>query len=226
MHAYRKILKNILKHGKLNQYTKGNVLELINVDLEMSVKDWKEPTFYNRLIPEAKLRAELELYISGDTRIKSYNMHDIKWWDYASGADGRLHGTYPSYMKFIKKLKSKPSKNNVVGLWEPAHLQANLVMEYKIQQPCISQINLQIQNNCGSLIITQRSCDASLGGPADVFQMFLLLKKLCKIHKLAPDKLIFNFNNIHIYGNNIDETKKWLKAWNKCEKIKYNFKQN
>lgn len=70
------------------------------------------------------------------------------------------------------------------------------------QQPCLSLIQFQIER--GKLIVSayQRSSDASLGLPSDIYHLYLISKQID-----VPLKEITLFlGNVHIYENNIENT--------------------
>ena len=66
----------------------------------------------------------------------------------------------------------------------------------------------QIDN--GKLVISayQRSSDASLGLPADLYHLYLISRQI----DLALKSITLTLGNVHIYENNIDSTKRLLKG--------------
>ena len=74
------------------------------------------------------------------------------------------------------------------------------------QQPCLSLIQFQIDN--GKLIISayQRSSDANLGLPSDIYHLFLISKKI----NVQLKSITLFLGNVHIYENNIEGTKELL----------------
>lgn len=163
------------------------------------------------------------IYISRGDNLLDYQAQGIKWWNYA-GKDGKLINTYPQYMASVKDLNlTKESRNHVITLWDNSMI---MDKSFSSQAPCISQIQVLINKGKFDLIITQRSGDAMLGVPADVYQMWLLSEYFRKKYDLKLNMIHWNFGSLHIYNNHILETKKWLKKWNKCSKTKYNFKLN
>ena len=83
------------------------------------------------------------------------------------------------------------------------------------QAPCLSLVQFQIEQ--GELVMTayQRSSDANLGLPADIYHLYLISRQL-------PLKSItLNLGNVHIYENNIDKTEQLL-AGNENVKFELN----
>ena len=66
----------------------------------------------------------------------------------------------------------------------------------------------QIDN--GKLVISayQRSSDASLGLPADLYHLYLISRQI----DLPLKSITLTLGNVHIYENNLDNTKKLLKG--------------
>ena len=66
----------------------------------------------------------------------------------------------------------------------------------------------QIDN--GKLVISayQRSSDASLGLPADLYHLYLIIRQI----DLPLKSITLTLGNVHIYENNIDSTKRLLKG--------------
>jgi thymidylate synthase len=71
------------------------------------------------------------------------------------------------------------------------------------QQPCLSLIQFQIDN--GKLIVSayQRSSDASLGLPSDIYHLYLISKQI----DLQLKSITLFLGNVHIYENNVESTK-------------------
>ena len=75
-------------------------------------------------------------------------------------------------------------------------------------------IQFQIEN--GKLLVTayQRSSDANLGLPADIYHLYLISKQIT-----LPLKSITLFlGNVHVYENNIESTKALLSG----DTVKFN----
>ena len=82
------------------------------------------------------------------------------------------------------------------------------------QQPCLSLIQFQIEN--GKLVLSayQRSSDASLGLPADIYHLYLISRQI----EIPLKSINLFLANVHIYENNIEPTKRLLSG----EKVKFN----
>ena len=82
------------------------------------------------------------------------------------------------------------------------------------QAPCLSLVQFQIEQ--GELVMTayQRSSDANLGLPADIYHLYLISRQI----ELPLKSITLNLGNVHIYENNIDKTEQLL-AGNENSKI-------
>ena len=127
----------------------------------------------------------------------------ISWWDYCGPM---LVNSYPTYFGQLPSLiakinKEKRNSKNYVLFLGRNDTETN-------QQPCLSLIQFQIDN--GKLVISayQRSSDASLGLPADLYHLYLISRQI----DLPLKSITLTLGNVHIYENNIDSTKRLLKG--------------
>ena len=117
-----------------------------------------------------------------------------------------LVNSYPTYFEQLPPLiakinKEKRNSKNYVLFLGRNDTETN-------QQPCLSLIQFQIDN--GKLVISayQRSSDASLGLPADLYHLYLISRQI----DLPLKSITLTLGNVHIYENNIDSTKRLLKG--------------
>lgn len=200
MNKYHEILKKVLEKGKLQENKKGSITYLLNEKLQLKPADLLQ-IFEGHGIARNKLKAELELFQSGERCTEKYREAGISWWDYCGPI---LVNSYPTYFEqlpdLIKKInKEKRNSKNYVLFLGKNDTESN-------QQPCLSLIQFQIDN--GKLVISayQRSSDASLGLPADIYHLYLISRKV----NLPLKSITLFLGNIHIYENNKDATKSLL----------------
>ncbi len=204
MNKYHKILSKILTNGKVQDNKKGNIKYLLNQKLELKPVDLLE-IFEGHGIARNKLKTELDLFTKGERSTEKYREAGITWWDYCGPI---LVNSYPTYFEqlpdLIKKInKEKRNSKNYVLFLGRNDTESN-------QQPCLSLIQFQIDK--GKLIISayQRSSDASLGLPADIYHLYLISRQID-----APLKSItLMLGNVHIYENNLENTQKLLEGEN------------
>lgn len=71
------------------------------------------------------------------------------------------------------------------------------------QAPCLSLVQFQIDD--GRLVISayQRSSDANLGLPSDIYHLYLMSRQI----DLPLESITLNLGNVHIYDNNVERTR-------------------
>lgn len=197
---YHQILRRILDSGKRQSNRKGDIVYLINEQLSLTPADLLD-IFEGHGIARKKLRSELKLFMSGERSVEKYREAGINWWDYCGSI---LVNSYPTYFEKLPPLlarinsERRSSKNYVLFLGA-TDAESN-------QAPCLSLVQFQIVDS--ELVITayQRSSDANLGLPADIYHLYLMAR-----HIDFPLKSITLFlGNVHIYENNLDSTRRLL----------------
>lgn len=197
MNKYFTLLKSILDNGELQKNKKGDIKFLINQSISLNENEIID-LFNEYKVASKKLQIELDLYMQGEDNIEKYKEHGIHWWDYCLP---KFVGSYPQYFKKLPKLiekinlEKRNSKNYVLFIGD-SEAETN-------QLPCLSLIQFQICNNKLDLTVYQRSADSNLGLPSDIYQMYVLSKKV----DLPLNSITFFIGNAHIYANNIEETK-------------------
>ena len=85
------------------------------------------------------------------------------------------------------------------------------------QAPCLSLVQFQIDE--GELVLSayQRSSDANLGLPADIYHLYLMSRQI----DLPLKSITLNLANVHIYESNLERTKE-LFAGNENVKFELN----
>ena len=208
MNKYYKILDQIIHAGKQQCNKKGKIRYLLNEQLTLTPSDLLD-IFETHSIARRKLKDELQLFMQGERQIEKYRKADIAWWDYCGSI---LVNSYPTYLEklppLIEKInhEKRSSKNYVLFLGETG-AETN-------QAPCLSLVQFQIDE--GELVISafQRSSDANLGLPADIYHLYLMSRQI----DLPLKSITLNLANVHIYKNNIERTKELLSG---CEDIKF-----
>lgn len=202
MNKYHQILDKILKKGKTQENKKGNITYLLDEQLKLKPCDLLE-IFEHHGIARNKLKTELELFQQGERLTAKYREAGINWWDYCGAI---LVNSYPTYFEqlpdLIKKInKEKRNSKNYVLFLGKNDTESN-------QQPCLSLIQFQIDK--GKVVISayQRSSDANLGLPADIYHLYLISRQI----DLPLKSITLSIGNVHIYSNNILKTKQLLKG--------------
>ncbi len=202
MNKYYSILDKIARTGKMQHNKKGNIKFLLNEQLKLAPADLLD-IFESHPIARKKLRSELQLFMQGERQVEKYREAGINWWDYCGSI---LVNSYPTYLErlplLIKKInrEKRNSKNYVLFLGETG-AESN-------QAPCLSLVQFQIED--GKLVVSayQRSSDANLGLPADIYHLYLMSRQI----DLPLKSITLNLGNVHIYENNIAKTQALLRG--------------
>ena len=197
---YYAILGKIMSEGRMQSNKKGSIKYLTNQQLTMSPADLLE-IFETHGIARNKLRTELEMFQAGITSTEPYRQEGITWWDYCGM---QLVNSYPTYFAKLPALidkinaEKKNSKNYVLFLGS-TDAETN-------QAPCLSLVQFQIENDELVVSAYQRSSDANLGLPADIYHLYLMARQI----DLPLKSITLNLANVHIYENNIEHTRQLL----------------
>ena len=197
MNKYYQTLKKILEQGKPQTNRKGKIRYLLNEQLSLMPADLLD-IFESHSIARKKLKNELQLFMQGERQVEKYREAGIKWWDYCGSV---LVNSYPTYFEKLPPLIAKinrekrNSKNYVLFLGETG-AESN-------QAPCLSLVQFQIDE--GELVLSayQRSSDANLGLPADIYHLYLMARQI----DLPLKNITLNLGNVHIYESNLEHTR-------------------
>lgn len=200
MNKYYQILGKVMCSGKTQTNKKGNIIYLLNEQVSLTPADLLD-IFESHGIARKKLKSELHLFMQGERNVERYRDVGINWWDYCGSV---LVNSYPTYFEKLPPLIAKinrekrNSKNYVLFLGETG-AESN-------QAPCLSLVQFQIDD--GELVLSayQRSSDANLGLPADIYHLYLMARQI----DLPLKSITLNLGNVHIYENNIESTRSLL----------------
>ena len=200
MNKYHQILDKVLAQGKTQTNKKGSIRYLLNEALRLTPADLLD-IFESHGIARKKLKNELRLFMQGERQVEKYRDVGINWWDYCGSI---LVNSYPTYLEKLPPLiarinrEKRNSKNYVLFLGE-TNAESN-------QAPCLSLVQFQIDD--GELVLSayQRSSDANLGLPADIYHLYLMARQI----ELPLKSITLFLGNVHIYENNIERTRELL----------------
>ena len=194
------MLEKVLNSDKTQENKKGGIRYLLNEHITLTPADLLD-IFESHGIARKKLRNELNLFMEGERNVEKYREAGINWWDYCGSI---LVNSYPTYFEKLPPLIAKinrekrNSKNYVLFLGETG-VESN-------QMPCLSLVQFQIDE--GELVVSayQRSSDANLGLPADIYHLYLISRQI----DMPLKSITVNFGNVHIYQSNETNTRKLL----------------
>ena len=200
MNKYHQILQKVLVSGKNQTNRKGDIRYLLNEQLYLTPADLLD-IFEGHGIARRKLRSELRLFMQGERNIEKYREQGINWWDYCGSI---LVNSYPTYFEKLPPLidkinRERRSSKNYVLFLGSTNAESN-------QSPCLSLVQFQIDD--GELVLSayQRSSDANLGLPADIYHLYLMARQI----EVPLKSITLNLANVHIYKNNIEKTRSLL----------------
>lgn len=208
MNKYYQTLDKILREGNEQENRKGRIRYLLNERLTLTPVDLLD-IFESHGIARKKLKTELGLFMQGERDVEKYREAGITWWDYCGHT---LVNSYPTYFEKLPPLMAKinaekrNSKNYVLFLGATG-VETN-------QAPCLSLVQFQIDK--GGLVVSayQRSSDANLGLPADIYHLYLMSRQI----DLPLESITLYLGNVHIYENNLSRTSDLLSG---SENIKF-----
>ena len=209
MNKYHALLSRILSGGKDQENRKGTIRFLLNETLTLTPADLLD-IFETHGIARKKLRKELELFMLGERDVERYREEGITWWDYCGRT---LVNSYPTHLSKLPPLierinKEKRNSKNYVLFLGSTDADTN-------QAPCLSLVQFQIDH--GELVLSayQRSSDANLGLPADIYHLYLMARMI----NLPLRSITLNLANVHIYQNNEKGTSELLSG---NESVRFN----
>lgn len=200
MNKYHSILRKIMAEGKEQRNKKGSIRYLLDERLTLTPADLLD-IFEGHGLARKKLRAELSLFMSGERSVERYREAGITWWDYCGQT---LVNSYPTYLEKLPPLvarinRERRSSKNYVLFLGSTDAETN-------QAPCLSLVQFQIDG--GELVVSayQRSSDANLGLPSDIYHLYLMARMI----DLPLKTITITFGNVHIYENNLESTRRLL----------------
>lgn len=197
MNKYYSQLNKVLTCGKKQENKKGTIKYLLNEQLYLTPLDLLD-IFEGHNIARKKLKNELQLFMQGERSVEKYREVGINWWDYCGSI---LVNSYPTYFEklpgLINKInREKRNSKNYVLFLGSTDAESN-------QAPCLSLVQFQIDG--GELVLSayQRSSDANLGLPADIYHLYLMARQI----EIPLKSITLNLGNVHIYENNMERTR-------------------
>lgn len=194
--VYYNLLERIMTEGKMQANKKGSIKYLTNQALQLEPADLLD-IFETHGIARKKLKSELTLFMAGVRSTEQYRAEGITWWDYCGPV---LINSYPTYFEklpaLIRKIneEKRNSKNYVLFLGD-TNAETN-------QAPCLSLVQFQIEDKQVVLSAYQRSSDANLGLPCDIYHLYLIARQI----DLPLKSITLFLGNVHIYENNLAST--------------------
>jgi thymidylate synthase len=225
---YKKILAKALNGHYRQDRTKVGSYSIFNAKLSFSIKKYF-PIISGRKIYLKIFQTEFLWFINGETNIKRFKDAGVKIWDNWADKNGNLGPIYGHQMRnfnsqqidqlqgVINSLKTnKDSRRHIISLWNPAQINTMKL------PPCYLYFQFFETNGHLNMFVVQRSGDLFLGIPYDVCLFSLLLLYVSEQVNLKPNKIDVQIVDAHIYNNQIEQVKQYLKI-NNNTKTKYKY---
>lgn len=229
MDNYLAVMKKILTTGETRVDRTGvGTKSLFGVSLDFDLTKGF-PIITTKKVNFKAVVAELLWFLEGSTQerrlceilygtrdknkktIWTENANDPKWVGskvpYSNGYTGKIYGYQWRYgmgdqiKKLIEGIKENPnSRRHILSSWNPNDLDSMCL------PPCHILAQFYVTNNRElQCLMYQRSADWFLGVPFNI-SSYALLTHIVALHTgLAPNKLLMNFGDAHIYNNHIDQ---------------------
>lgn len=229
---YKAILKKAYTKGLFrNDRTKVGSYSIFNQSIKINISKYF-PIVTGRKIKQNIFETEFNWFISGATSIDIFKKNNIKIWDNWADHNGNLGPVYGYQMinfngqninqlnDLINSIKNTPdSRRHIISLWNPLQLNDMAL------PPCYLYFQFFVEKSKLNLFVVQRSGDLFLGVPYDICLFALFQLYVSEKCNLKAAKLEVSIIDAHVYTNQINSIKEYLKQpILKLVKYKYNDK--
>ncbi len=231
---YDNALETVLSKGIRRPNRTGvDTLSLFGVQTRYDISE-RVPLLTKRKVFPKSVIGELLWMLHGETNIKQLEGRGSKIWSawrnedfeirngYEEGELGPIYGwqmrntggNFPDrttgfdQVKYvINELKNnKESRRIMIDLWEP-----EVVLSDKVRlPPCHFCYLFYVEGENLSCMQIQRSVDAPIGLPANLFFCSVLVHMLAKECGLKPKEVVHSGGDFHIYVNQIEAIEEYL----------------
>ena len=217
---YLKLCEQIIEFGEwiYNERTKKRCLTIPNATMYYSEDI---PVLTTKQVAVNSAISEIVGYIRGYTDASEFDRIGTKTW-YANAnltkawldnpnrkCDNDLGKVYGAVAKdfngvdLIKKVVNdlvmgKDDRGEIITFWNPADFDKGCL------RPCLMQHHFTILNDKLYLTSYQRSCDAPLGLPFNMVQVWFLLKLMCHVTGFKFGRATHHIVNAHIYEDQLE----------------------
>ena len=216
---YRKILKKAIKKGIYRQDRTGvGCSSLFNESIKVNVGK-RFPIITGRKMFEKTFNTEFDWFINGETNIQRFKDAGVKIWDAWADDNGNLGPVYGYQMRnfngqgfdqmnrLINDLITNPdSRRHIISLWNPNQLDKMAL------PPCYLYFQFFVDRGRLNMFVVQRSGDLFLGIPYDIALFTKILLYVASLTDLEAGKLEVQIIDAHVYSNQLDAVKKYLKT--------------
>jgi len=208
------VFKRLFKSGLEAQASKGHILELTGVQLELRNPRARLSRTETRSILFSSL-GELFWYLSGSQSL-SFIRHYIEKYpeetpdsDTLQAAYGpRLapHGSMSLLYRIVELLKEKPTSRRAVI---PIYSVSDVVIDHP-EIPCTCTLQFLIRRNRLLMIVYMRSNDAFKGLPSDIFAFTMIQEMLARALEVEVGSYKHFVGSLHLYEEHFQAAEGFL----------------
>jgi thymidylate synthase len=217
---YQQHLNNILDYGDRRKDRTGvGSRSLFNLKLNWNLISNNFPLITGRQMYPKVFKTEFDWFINGETNIKRFQDAGVSIWDSWADENGDLGPVYGHQMRnfnsqgidqlknVIESLKTdRDSRRHIISLWNPAE-QSKMALP-----PCYLYFQFYVDTFDNlNMFVVQRSGDMFLGIPYDMALFSQILLYTAEQTNLTAAAVNLNIVDAHIYNNQLDAVKEYLK---------------
>ena len=240
MEPYDSALEEILKNGSRKKNRTGiDTIAIFGMQRRYRI-DENFPLLTKRKLWPKAIFAELLWFISGSTNVKTLQALGSNIWNpwqseefeknnhFVSGSLGPVYGFQLRHFNgkynkgiegnygygfdgfdqlawVLEQLKNDPTSRRIIfDLWNPSQ------MEQMRLPPCHYSFQVFVDEDRLSGMLTQRSCDFLVGGPANIQFYSALIYMLAQQTGFKPYEFVHTTADSHIYENQIKGAEEYL----------------
>ena len=217
MHAYIKLVKDILENGEERQDRTGvGTLSIFGTQTKYDLRKGFPLLTTKKVLFDGIVR-ELLWFLKGSTNINDDLTQHTPIWDAWANKDGELGPIYGHQWRnwgglgidqidnAINEIKNNPtSRRIIVNAWNVGDLP-----QMKLP-PCHLMFQFYVVNDRLDCQLYQRSADVALGVPFNIASYALLMMMIAQTTNLIPGVFTHTIGDAHLYLNHIEGIKKQI----------------
>jgi thymidylate synthase len=225
---YLDLLKDCVINGNHVEGRNGVTLSTFGVRMEFDVSETVPAMTTKRLAWKTVIK-ELLWFVSGDTSNKTLNDMGVHIWDgnssreylddngFEDREEGELGPIYGYQWRNWGGLNIDQLKNCVESIKTNPHSRRHIISAWNVGDipkmalpPCHLLYQFYVNGDKLDIQMYQRSGDAFLGVPFNIFSYTVLLYMVAHVTGLKPGRFIHVIGNFHIYNEHLNVVNKQL----------------
>ena len=232
-HQYKELLNKVLRDGiHRDDRTGVGCTSVFNLSMRLNVSETFPILTGRKMFPNI-FNTEFNWFMSGETNTKRLTDAGVTIWNEWADENGDLGPVYGHQLRnfnsqnidqlaeLIFNIKVEPnSRRHVISLWNPAQV------DQMALPPCYLYFQFFVDGDKLNMFALQRSGDMFLGIPYDVALFTSILNHMAFMCDLKPSILDISLIDAHIYDNQLEAVKTYLKSSTDYDRPTYTFKNN